>query len=102
MFHDEVGILWWLMCDFEELLALCHHVCIMTHCFREANKSAVCLARVGITSGINRVFESLDQLLLEVRSEVTLEWVGTLLLGLNSACQNGAIALCTPPFMYEQ
>ncbi|XP_027088513.2 uncharacterized protein [Coffea arabica] len=66
MFHDEVGIPLWLMRDFEELLALRHHVCIMTHCFREANKSAVCLARVGITSGINRVFESLDQLPLEV------------------------------------
>ena len=76
MFHDELGIPWWLMRDFEELLTLRHHVRVMTHCFREANRSTVCLARVGINSGSNRVFESLDQLPLEVSSEVTLERVG--------------------------
>ena len=76
MFNDELGIPWWLMRDFEELLALWHHVRVMMRCFREANRYVVCLARVGINSGSNRVFESLDQLPLEVSSEVTLEPVG--------------------------
>ena len=49
MFHAEVGIPWWLMRDFEELLALRHHVRVMTHCRREANRSAVGLAMESIT-----------------------------------------------------
>ena len=48
MFHTKVGIPWWFMRDFEELLALRHHVRVMTHCLREANRSAVGLATVGI------------------------------------------------------
>ena len=76
MFHDEVGIPWWLMRDFEELLALQHHVRVMMHCFQEANRSAIFLARVATNSGYNRIFESLDQLPLEVSGEVTLEQVG--------------------------
>ena len=62
--------------EFEELVALQHHLHAVTHSFREANTPVDRLANIGTDSSLNMVYDSVVELPGLVRGDFKMDNLG--------------------------